>query len=171
MSEPSSPGGSRQVRVEVSLKVHPTEAVLAAANILWAHCPVTLEKERPGRMTAILEVPSGQDPEALRERFLQELLWETLRLKIAKRTETVRQLLLGRALLAAEPLDLDAGDLAWIEEGAGDADYLDDPLGIAVPWEERFGSKAEQDEEIQPGRSPEDLGTESRRVDGEQHES
>ncbi len=169
MNDSKSSDSSQQVRVEISLKVHPTEAVLAAANILWSVCPVVLEKERPGRMVALMEVPRDQDPQVLRERFLRELLWETLRLKIAKRTESIRQLLLGRALLAAEPLDLD-DDLSWVEEGSQEGEYLDDPLGIAVPWEERFGDEESQEGDVLPGRSPEDRGGQPEPQDGRNHE-
>ena len=45
---------------------------------------------------------------------------------------------MGRALLSAEPAAKDAAPSA---EPWQTADYLEDPLGIAVPWEEKHGDK------------------------------
>jgi hypothetical protein len=53
-------------------------------------------------------------------------------------------MIVGRALLSAEPLTLPAmaeQDTEWQTDPQPDepADYLEDPLGIAVPWEEKYG--------------------------------
>ena len=54
-------------------------------------------------------------------------------------TRQIRELLVGRALYAASGEEhQDMGlDLDFPEDDG----FLDDPLGIAVPWEEKYGAE------------------------------
>ncbi len=62
---------------------------------------------------------------ALKGEFLNELINSELRVTVAKRTRKVREALIAQALIGAS---------------AGTNDYTDDPLGIAQPWEEKYGA-------------------------------
>ncbi|OGR95576.1 MAG: His-Xaa-Ser system protein HxsD [Elusimicrobia bacterium GWF2_62_30] len=64
--------------------------------------------------------------EKLKGEFLNELLNSELRVSVAKRTRKVREALIAQALIGAS---------------ADKADYIEDPLGIALPWEEKYGDK------------------------------
>ena len=64
--------------------------------------------------------------EKLKGEFLNELLNSELRLTIAKRTKKIREALIAQALIGAS---------------AEQADYIEDPLGIALPWEEKYGGE------------------------------
>ena len=67
-----------------------------------------------------------------------ELLNQSLRDQLMADTRQLRELLVGRALYAASgEAHQDTGfDLGFPE----DDDFLDDPLGIVVPWEEKYGA-------------------------------
>lgn len=64
--------------------------------------------------------------EKLKGEFFNELLNSELRLQVAKRTKKVREALIAQALIGAS---------------ADKTDYVDDPLGIALPWEEKYGGE------------------------------
>ena len=72
----------------------------------------------------------------LHQRFEAELKDQLLRERLLKETAVVRQLVVGQALFAPEAeSDPFAADFDFLDD---DDDFLDDPLGIAVPWEEKF---------------------------------
>jgi len=88
--------------------------------------------------------------EALAGEFSNGLLHQVVRMRLAKRTGAVREMIVGRALLSAQPgaglTDEDpyGAPMDGVDPLADDEldDYLDDPLGIAVPWEEKYGATA-----------------------------
>ena len=72
----------------------------------------------------------------LAERFAAEVKDQILRDRLLRETSAVRQLVVGQALFAPEAeSDPFAQDFDFLDD---DNDFLDDPLGIAVPWEEKF---------------------------------
>lgn len=72
--------------------------------------------------------------ESLKQDFTNELLHWALRYKISKGNKKIREMIVGRALCSALP----DSDLGISDEKT---DYLKDPLGIAIPWEEKYGKK------------------------------
>jgi hypothetical protein len=62
--------------------------------------------------------------------FSNELLNYTLRINLAKRNKSIREYIISQALLSA------IGEEEAIEEDG--TSFQDDPLGIAVPWEEKY---------------------------------
>ena len=89
----------------------------------------------------------------LEEKFDAEMKDQILRDRLLKETGSVRQLVVGQALFAPHTRsDPFADDLDFLDDGD---DFLDDPLGIAVPWEEKFA-----DGEEQPGAEVEAGGAE-----------
>ena len=67
---------------------------------------------------------SGVSLEKLKGEFLNELLNSELRVLVAKRTRKVREALIAQALIGAS---------------SEKNDYTEDPMGIALPWEEKYG--------------------------------
>ena len=90
--------------------------------------------------------------EELEGEFNNSLINEALRDSITENTKTIKELIVARALYGAdsEITTFDQGqgdninneDFSFLEENDDD-DYLDDPLGIAVPWEEKYGKNNE----------------------------
>ncbi len=85
--------------------------------------------------------------------FKNELVNQALRVKLAKQTEKVRTMIVGRAIADAIPVegapapavpalpDLPPEVAKLLAEEEDSLDFLDDPLGIAVPWEDKYGKK------------------------------
>jgi His-Xaa-Ser system protein HxsD len=133
----------------VDLDIYPLEVVMAAGYSFIDRFYVLMDKEGQGRVRVSLSAKpsqSGALAAAVADEFSNELLSQALRHEIGKKHEKVREILLARALFGAAPK---MAETSWAEQaadapsgtadGSTDDDYLDDPLGIAVPWEEKFG--------------------------------
>lgn len=144
--------------IEVETRLYPLEAVLGAAYVFVDRCYLRVERAGRGRLAVRLKRKEGAAPdrealEALVGEFENELLHHALRDRLQRTRGRLREYLVARALLSAEeepPRPAPGGDRKARAAGAADGssplerdgpgdDYLDDPLGIAVPWEERYG--------------------------------
>jgi len=141
-------------KVEVQKGLYPLEVIYGASYQFIDRCYVRLEQGDDGRIAVHLKPKrdSVEDADSLAGEFRNELLNQAFRRKVAMRTGKVRDMVVQRALYSAVPeqnyMDGMAGD---------DLDFLDDPLGIAVPWEEKFDARAGdedrggEDEDGEPG--------------------
>ncbi len=142
----------KHISIELSLRVYPMDAVYGACHRFIDKFYLFLDKPTGGRIEVNLVPKASMNDTDLKScagEFANELLHQSLRLRIANKTSAVREMILGRALLSAEPVQNDE-ELCGQElsdrktnggEAAFDPDYLDDPLGIAVPWEEKFSGQ------------------------------
>ncbi len=122
--------------------VYPLDVVYGAAYALIDRCYVLLDKDGDGRGSRMLVHLRGKKPldeaglQALSGEFGNELLSQALRRKIIKQNGAIIEEIVTTAIAgaagAAMPTDF------VVEEEDDDLDFLDDPLGIAVPWEEKF---------------------------------
>jgi len=80
---------------------------------------------------------SKKQLEGLAGEFFNELLSAVLRINLAQHNKKIRQYIVERALVSA------AGEENLDES----ASHLDDPLGIAVPWEEKYSKKTKNSNE------------------------
>jgi His-Xaa-Ser system protein HxsD len=132
------------VLVEVDEKVFPRSVTVAAAYVFIDRCYLRLERGERGRLAVRMKAKPGQPDAAVKDLaadFENELLHQLMRHQVSESTAGLREVLVGRALLSAEPQDSPEGAAPGCESCA-DQDYLDDPLGIAVPWEEKYGDEA-----------------------------
>jgi len=70
--------------------------------------------------------------ENLKGEFLNELLNYTVRINLSKNNKKIREYVISQALFSAFGDD-------DVEED--EIKYEDDPLGIAIPWEDKYGKK------------------------------
>ena len=80
---------------------------------------------------------SKKQLENLAGEFLNELLSAALRINLAQHNKKIRQYIVERALVSA------ANDENLDES----VSHLDEPLGIAVPWEEKYSKKSKNSNE------------------------
>ncbi len=129
------------MKITLNLKVYPLEAIYQACYVFLDRAYIFLDSLSSKKVLVSLkgkEKLSQKQLESLKGEFLNELLNCSLRLEIAKRNRKIREAIIGQALMSATK-----------EE----ASFQEDPLGIAVPWEEKYGkdkkSKARNPKQIQ----------------------
>ncbi len=134
------------VTVAVNPSVYSLDIVYGASFVYIDRAFVLLDRGDEDHVAVCLTAREASDEGqllALGGEFANELLTQALRETIAKKTQKVRELIINRALYST--LDSGgAGDVGLDEDD--DLEFLDDPLGIAVPWEEKYEGEAKGDE-------------------------
>lgn len=129
--------------------LYPIDVIYGAAYVLIDRCYVLLdraqgEKGKGGRYLVHLRGKSPLDKaglEAISGEFGNELLSQALRRKINRANAKVIEEIVTQAIAGAAG----AGLPQDFVDDEDDMDFLDDPLGIAVPWEEKFSKKKKDD--------------------------
>ncbi len=143
------------VDLTVDTALYPMDAILGTAYVFVDRCYVFLDRTADGAVRVSLSPKDGTSDAAMNAvagDFQNELLAQALRARIAARHEKLRETIVARALFGAAPRLAEgapAGTAADPQPAldpkflpAENDDYLEDPLGIAVPWEEKFGTPA-----------------------------
>ena len=131
------------VTITVDASIYPLEAVYGAAFIFIDRCYVLLDRPRGGSFSVTLTPKTPlADASALRAltgEFANELLTQAWRQKILEENRVILETVTTQALAgAAAPPTLD--DLAAFDFSE---ESFDDPLGIAMSWEEKYKKKAD----------------------------
>ncbi len=129
------------VTITIDASVYPIEAVYSAAYIFIDRCYVLIDRPREGVHAVTLASKSGDViADALRAmvgEFANELLSQAWRLKIVEENRVLIETVTTQALAGAMgPPTLD--DLASFDFSE---ESFDDPLGIAMSWEEKEKSR------------------------------
>lgn len=143
--------GTLTLSLEAGL--YPVDVLYAAAYVFIDRAYVRLDRDgtdgKGGRFLVHLRGKAALTEAQLRAmagEFGNELLSQALRRKIVKQNARIIEEITTQAIAGAAggtlPTDfLTAGD----DDGM---DFLDDPLGIAVPWEEKFKKKKADKAEV-----------------------
>lgn len=138
------------VSLEVDEGIYPLDALYGASYVFIDRCYVLLDRAGPGRFRVTLAPKKGADEATLRSfvgEFANELLSCAWRYKITQENRAIVESVTMQAIAGAMgPPSLD--DLMafdFSDEG------FDDPLGIAMSWEEKYKKK---DKGEQPAASP-----------------
>ena len=129
--------------------IYPIDTVYGAAYALIDRAFILLDKEAraTGKGSRFIVRLRGKKPldqaavEALSGEFGNELLSQALRRKVVKQNNKLIEEIVTQAIAGATGASLPQD---FVDDDEDDLDFLDDPLGIAVPWEEKFkkeGSK------------------------------
>lgn len=119
--------------------LYPLDVIYGAAYIFIDRAYVLLGRSGEQVTVEIATKDADATPEALRALagdFSNELLSQTLRTRITRDNQEILEAIVTQAFAGATGV---VGPSPFADDVADDdLDFLDDPLGIAVPWEERF---------------------------------
>lgn len=121
----------------INLKDYPLEAIYGAAYVFLDRAYLFLDSQSAKKIKVSLKGKNKltkKKLEDLKGEFLNELLNYTVRINLAKTNKKIREFIISQALFSATS----GGEAAQEDEGLK---YQDDPLGIAIPWEEKYGKK------------------------------
>jgi His-Xaa-Ser system protein HxsD len=133
--------------LSINPKLYPLEAFYSAAYVFLDKAYIILDGDPEKEVLVKIKPKEGQDPEKLGNEFLNELINYADYQKRAEQTKKIREMLLQRALITNDPSIVeDNGEVDELLKELEDEDYPDDPEGIAVPWEEKYGNEAKEKE-------------------------
>jgi len=127
---------NKTIKFLLNLKNYPLEAVYGAAYVFLDKAYLFLDSRSTEKIEVSLKGKkklTKKQLEDLKGEFLNELLNYTLRVNLAKSNRKLREYIVSQALISA----VGEGEPA----GENELGYQEDPLGIAVPWEEKYGKK------------------------------
>ncbi|HNZ02725.1 MAG TPA: His-Xaa-Ser system protein HxsD [Myxococcota bacterium] len=145
-------GDSAVIRFHKSL--YSTDALFGTAFVFLDRCYVHCDLADDDHIEVVL-TPRTNSKWSLAElagEFKNEMVNQALRFKLARQTEKVRTMIVGRAIgesippdgqqtpapIAATVPDLPPEVAKLLSEEEESLDFLDDPFGIAIPWEEKY---------------------------------
>lgn len=139
MSHIKSIFGESSVELEFDEGLYPKDAIYGAAYVFIDRCYVHLDRAADQRVRVTLRGKAATaDSKALAGEFENELLGQAWRRQIVEENRAYIEAITSRALGgAAGPPGLD--DLLAMDIGEESA--FEDPLGIAMSWEEKYTKK------------------------------
>jgi His-Xaa-Ser system protein HxsD len=133
--------GKASVSLRVDFALYPLTALYGAAYIFIDRCYVLLGRPDPTHASITLAWKKGEPPDgALRDlagEFMNELLSCAWRAKINEESRSIIEAVTAQAFAGAMgPPSLDD-----LEKFDFSEDSFEDPLGIAMSWEDKYGKK------------------------------
>jgi len=130
--------GNNKIDISINMSIYPLEAIVSASYAFLDKAYIHLDQPKAGLVKAVIKSKKGSAVK-LKDKFMNELLFATERIGAVKRNKKIREFIVGKALFSA----VEPGNTALPAAADGDKDdeedeeWLDDPLGIAVPWDEK----------------------------------
>jgi His-Xaa-Ser system protein HxsD len=137
----------------VNTNIFPLDVIKATCYIFLDRIYIFIEGDLP-KLTVYMKGKKSfkrKDLEKIVCKFNNELINNSYRKDIAKNNKKYREMLISQALFGANPDEVDNLIINMDQNDKQDdkQDYLDDPLQIAVPWEEKYGkSRTQNDADI-----------------------
>ena len=135
-----------RVTVVLDRGLYPLDVIYGASYVFVDRCYVLLDSPDADHVQVELRGREALDEAGLRSlagEFGNELLNQAWRSQVTRNNRAVIEAVMAKAMAGAlGPPDLDDAAAEEFE-----ADAFDDPLGIAVPWEEKYGKQAQRDAE------------------------
>lgn len=118
--------------ITINPRIYPLDVVYSAAYVFLDRAYIVIDGDPKKEVVVELRLKEQDNNpynlEKMGNDFNNELLSYAFYKKQAEKNAPVRQAIMQRALLTSE-----------LSEGIENTDSIDDPEGIAVPWEEKYG--------------------------------
>ncbi len=122
------------VMVSVNPKIYPLDVIYSAAYVFLDRAYVMIDGDPQEEVIIELRPKDAkEDIEKLGGEFNNELLNYAAYKAQAEKNSAIRNMIVQRALLTNDP--------SLKVKVPGEESYIDDPEGIAIPWEEKYGKK------------------------------
>ena len=127
------------VIVSVNPKIYSLDVVYSAGYVLMDRAYVVIDGDPEEEIIVELRPKKRDDLEILGRDFNNELINYAVYKSQSEANREVKETIVKRALLT----NVGEEEAEEKEEDFEDESYLDDPEGIAIPWEEKYGKKDE----------------------------
>lgn len=140
--------------LRINPKIYPVEVIYSAAYVFLDKAYILLDGDPKSEIIIRIKPKNKEkDKELLGLEFFNELINYADYRQRSEETKNIREALLQRALLTNDQSSLmdstnnkeetDAEFEKILKTLDEDEDILDDPDGIAIPWEEKYGKNKE----------------------------
>jgi His-Xaa-Ser system protein HxsD len=132
-----------QITFWLNTKTYPLEAIYSAAYVFLDRAYIYLDGDPKKEIMVSLKGKTKLTKKGLENlvgEFHNELLNYLLRVEIAKRNQKIREYIVATALVSSLPVE-SLTSYYQLPEEISKEDWKKDPLGIAVPWEEKYNKK------------------------------
>lgn len=135
------------VSISVNTKLYPLEAIYGASYNFIDQAYIFLDGDPSKKVNIKLKLKPNaisqfKNIQELKKEFLNELLNTAWRYQISHENKNLREFILGTALLGSlsqlNPSEKFFTDTKSVIEKPNEEEEIPDPLGIAIPWEEKF---------------------------------
>ncbi|MEW6074782.1 MAG: His-Xaa-Ser system protein HxsD [Candidatus Omnitrophota bacterium] len=124
----------------INPRIYPLEAIYATCYVFVDRYYLFLDEVRQRiKIVFTPKASNRRNHNLLKGEFLNELLNNTLRFKISKRNQRIREMIVKEALFFSQPKKEIDGVVA--SEEKTNQSWQNDPEGIAIPWEEKYKRK------------------------------
>lgn len=130
----SEKSDKEQIIIHINPKIYPLDVIYSAAYVFLDNFYIIIDGDPEKEVMVKIFPKNGSNPKDIEKKFNNELVNYAFYKKQVEKNADIRKAIIQRALVTAE---LSGEPVA--EDS--DADYLEDPKGIAIPWEEKFGKK------------------------------
>ena len=134
------------VTLRLNPRIYPIDVIYSASYIFIDKAYIFLDGEAEKEIIISIEPKTDSpstDPEKMAKEYLNELINYADYKTRAEQTKKLRHAMLERALITNDPSLIKSDpEIDNFLEGLDD-EAFDDPEGIAVPWEEKYGRKTD----------------------------
>lgn len=153
------------VVIKINSKVYPLHTIYSASYVFLDRCYIMLDGDPEKEILVELRLKKGSnlDLGILAKEFFNELLNYAFYEEQSRKNASLRDTLLRTALLSnlgaeefgndGKQIDGDVCNEDWSEIEDIDDEDFDDPEGIAVPWEEKYGKSTDKKDKCSEGES------------------
>ena len=127
--------GQNTIAIKLSPKIYSLEVIYGACYVFVDRAYLLLDGDPKEEIQVLIKSKqkmARKKLEALAGEFENELLNYALREKITKSNRKIREYIIGKALY------YDTSEMLG-EDGSKPDELEEDPLGIAIPWEKKYG--------------------------------
>ena len=139
--------------VIVNPKIFPLDVIYSAAYVFLDKHYIMLDGDPKKKVVVKILPKGGSGSKDIEKEFHNELINYSFYKKQVERNSEIRKAMIQRALATSElsgehsyesTTSPGKGDAEDEEFEDLDADFIEDPEGIAIPWEEKYGKKGKK---------------------------
>lgn len=132
----------KKIKFFLNSQIFPLETVYATCYNFIDRVYVYLDKKGDNILVSLIPKEENKiNLRALEGEFRNEILHNTLRMKIAQNNAKIREYIISQAVCSSLALPTERAQESEKKESYS---YVQDPLGIAIPWEEKMKMQQEK---------------------------
>ncbi|MFW5878854.1 MAG: His-Xaa-Ser system protein HxsD, partial [Myxococcota bacterium] len=138
---------ANRVRVTFNRGLYPLDAIYGAAYVFIDRCYVYLDAPDEAHVEVVLQSRSSLEAEELNDlagSFANELLTHAWRAEITEANRPILEAVAAQAMAGAMGTP-ELEDMDDLDEMDFSEETFEDPLGIAMSWEEKYGEGSGED--------------------------